>query len=184
MGANADQGSVYVFTPYTTQEDVALTIAAPGLLANDTDANGDALTPSVVAQPAHGTASVNANGSFLYTPAANWNGTDTFTYRVSDGTAYSNNAVVTVRVVAVNDPPVALPDGVLPSQVAKLLAADGAGGDTFGVSVAISGDTMVVGAPYDDVAANADQGSARVFVRSERELDPASHAHCGRRLGV
>jgi uncharacterized repeat protein (TIGR01451 family) len=47
----------------------------------------------------------------------------------------------------------------------KVLASDGAAGDQFGVSVAISGDTALVGAPYDDVEANADQGSAYVFVR-------------------
>ena len=52
------------------------------------------------------------------------------------------------------------------SQQAKLTAADGAAGDEFGCSVAISGDTAVVGARYDAVGANADQGSAYVFVRS------------------
>ena len=52
------------------------------------------------------------------------------------------------------------------SQQAKLTAADGAAGDWFGYSVAVSGDTAVVGAAGDDVGANADQGSAYVFARS------------------
>jgi hypothetical protein len=52
------------------------------------------------------------------------------------------------------------------SQQQKLTAADGAAYDNFGTSLAISGDTAVVGAPYDDVGADTDQGSAYVFVRS------------------
>jgi hypothetical protein len=48
----------------------------------------------------------------------------------------------------------------------KLTASDGAAGDEFGNSVAISGDTIVLGAPFDDVGANSSQGSAYVFVRS------------------
>ena len=52
------------------------------------------------------------------------------------------------------------------SKQAKLTAADGAANDYFGTSVAISGETVVVGAPDDNVGANEDQGSAYVFVRS------------------
>ena len=49
---------------------------------------------------------------------------------------------------------------------ATLVASDGAAGDYFGDSVSLSGDTLVVGVPYDDVGANVDQGSVRIFVRS------------------
>ncbi len=49
---------------------------------------------------------------------------------------------------------------------ARLLASDGAAGDQFGQSVAVDGDTIIVGAPYDDVGGIVDQGSAYVFVRS------------------
>ena len=55
------------------------------MLANDTDADGDALTAVLIAGPAHGTLTLNADGSFTYTPAAGYNGTDSFTYRASDG---------------------------------------------------------------------------------------------------
>jgi Ca2+-binding RTX toxin-like protein len=48
---------------------------------------------------------LNANGAFTYTPPANFNDTDTFTYRASDGTAQSNPATVTITVNAVNDAP-------------------------------------------------------------------------------
>ncbi len=91
----------------TTKEDTPVVI---NVKANDTDADGDALTTSLVTSPAHGAVSHNADGSFTYTPAANYNGTDTFTYRVSDGAATSAAATVTVKVTAVNDAPVANPD--------------------------------------------------------------------------
>ena len=63
----------------------------------------------------------------------------------------------------------------------KLTAADGAADDYFGYSVALSGDTAVVGAACDDVGANANQGSAYVFVRSGTHLEPAGAADRRRR---
>jgi VCBS repeat-containing protein len=83
-------------------------VGAPGLLANDSDQEGSALTAAKVTNPAHGTVTVNANGSFAYTPAANYNGPDSFTYRVNDGSANSIAATVTLTVNAVNVAPVAL----------------------------------------------------------------------------
>ncbi len=71
-----------------------------------TDADGDALTFSKVANPSHGSATVNANGSFTYTPATGYTGSDSFTFRAYDGKAYSNNATVTISISA-NNPPVA-----------------------------------------------------------------------------
>jgi len=55
------------------------------VLGNDTDADGDPLTAIVVSAPAHGALTLNANGGFSYTPAANYNGPDSFTYRANDG---------------------------------------------------------------------------------------------------
>ena len=57
------------------------------MLANDTDVDGDALTAVLVTGPAHGTLTLNADGSFTYTPDANYNGADSFTYSANDGTA-------------------------------------------------------------------------------------------------
>jgi VCBS repeat-containing protein len=84
--------------------------AGGGVLANDTDADGDQLTAAVVAPPAHGTVSFNADGSFTYTPDANYNGADSFTYRAYDGSAYSNVAMVHITVNPVNDAPAAVAD--------------------------------------------------------------------------
>src|SRR5207253_1542409 len=81
-----------------------------GVLANDTDPDGDTKTAALVAGPSHGTLTLNANGSFSYTPAADYNGPDSFIYNASDGTLTSNVATVAITVVAVNDAPVAAND--------------------------------------------------------------------------
>src|SRR5207244_3538338 len=64
----------------------------------------------LVSSPAHGTLVFNSNGSFTYTPGANYNGPDSFSYKANDGAADSNTAVVSINVTAVNDAPVANPD--------------------------------------------------------------------------
>ena len=91
----------------TTNEDSSIAI---NVLANDSDLEGDVLTPSVVTQPSHGAVTINANRTITYSPAANFNGTDSFTYRVSDGALSSNTATVTITVIPVNDAPVAAAD--------------------------------------------------------------------------
>jgi VCBS repeat-containing protein len=96
---------------FSTNEDTPLTVLAPGVLANDTDADGDSLTAIQVTGPAHGTLALNADGSFVYTPAANYSGNDSFTYKANDGTGDSVlAATVTITVHAVNDPPTAEDD--------------------------------------------------------------------------
>src|SRR5262249_58120311 len=61
---------------YVVAEDNVLTVAALGVLANDSDVDGDTLTASLVSSPTHGSLAFNADGSFTYTPNANYNGTD------------------------------------------------------------------------------------------------------------
>lgn len=86
--AGDDSASTPVATPVTVD-----------VLNNDTDADGDALTPALAAAPAHGTAVLNADGTVTYTPDAAFAGTDSFTYVDSDGYAQSNEATVTIDVV-------------------------------------------------------------------------------------
>ncbi|TVS20550.1 MAG: tandem-95 repeat protein [Planctomycetaceae bacterium] len=91
---------------YATDESVTLSVNAPGVLANDTDPDGDTLTAHLVDGPNYGTLTLNANGSFVYTPLDYYNGPDWFTYKASDGQLESNVTTVTITVNAVNNPPV------------------------------------------------------------------------------
>src|SRR5207237_31184 len=100
----------------TTNEDTALNVAAADVLGNDSDVDGDALTAILVSSPAHGSVTLNANGSVTYTPAANFNGGDSFTYKANDGTVDSNVATVSITVAAVNDAPVAVNDSYTPTE--------------------------------------------------------------------
>src|SRR5207237_8888291 len=112
---------------YTAIEDTPLTIASPGVLGNDTDVDGNPLTAAVVAQPAHGTVTVNADGSVTSTPAGNYNGSDSFTYKANDGIADSNVATVTLTVSAVNDAPAAAHDSYTTAEDTPLTIAAPAG---------------------------------------------------------
>ncbi|GAA4443733.1 VCBS domain-containing protein [Novipirellula rosea] len=88
-------------------------IAHSGVLQNDTDIDSTPLSvnTSLVTGPSNGTLSINADGSFRYTPDTNFSGTDTFTYQTNDGTQDSNVATVTITVNSVNDAPVTTASG-------------------------------------------------------------------------
>jgi VCBS repeat-containing protein len=90
---------------YSTAEDTRLTVAAPGVLANDSDPDNNPLSAALVSGPTHGTLTLNPDGSFTYTPAADYTGSDSFTYRASDGSLASDPVTVTLTVTAVNDTP-------------------------------------------------------------------------------
>ena len=89
----------------SVDEDGSLNQPPSGVLANDTDADGDGLTAQIVAPAENGTAALSANGSFTYTPEPDFNGTDQFTYRANDGRATSGVATVSITVNPVNDGP-------------------------------------------------------------------------------
>ncbi|MGB9367492.1 MAG: Ig-like domain-containing protein, partial [Xanthobacteraceae bacterium] len=74
------------------------------LIASDVDSAS--LTYSRVANAAHGTVTVNADGTFSYTPNADFNGSDSFTFKANDGFADSNVATINITVAPVNDAPV------------------------------------------------------------------------------
>src|SRR2546428_835198 len=95
---------------YTTPEDTQLTVSAPGVLANDSDVDGDTLSAVLVSGPTRGTLTLNGDGSLVYMPALNFNGTDSFTYKASDDQAQSGVATVTITVTPVNDALVAAND--------------------------------------------------------------------------
>ncbi|WP_206816215.1 Ig-like domain-containing protein, partial [Chroococcus sp. FPU101] len=99
----------------TTNEDTAVTIA---VLANDTDVDGNPRNLTSFTSGANGTVTRNDNGTpsnladdtLTYTPNANFNGTDSFTYQISDGLGGTSSATVSITVNAVNDVPVATDD--------------------------------------------------------------------------
>jgi VCBS repeat-containing protein/parallel beta-helix repeat protein len=105
---------------YSVAEDMTLVVATAGVLANDTDANSDPLTVALVGTTSNGTLTLNADGSFTYSPNPNFNGTDSFTYRINDGSANSNLAAVTITVYPLNDAPVANNDGFNASEDSAL----------------------------------------------------------------
>jgi len=105
-----DVPAVAVDDSYTVIEDTTLTVAAPGVLANDTDAEDDPLTASLVDDVEHGTLTLESDGSFVYIPDPDYYGEDTFTYVANDGFADSDPATVTITISNVNDSPAALDD--------------------------------------------------------------------------
>jgi VCBS repeat-containing protein len=92
----------------STDEDTAVTI---DVLGNDSDVDGDALSV-ISASATNGLVSINVDGTLEYTPNANFNGTDTISYEISDGNGATDTASVTVTVNAVNDGPVAADDAI------------------------------------------------------------------------
>ena len=111
----------------STLEDTLLTVATPGVLSNDQDVDGDPMTAQLVSGPSHGTLTLNADGSYTYLPAPNYYGSDSFTYRVTDGVLTSANATVNITVTAVNDPPVATNDSYTTPEDTALTVPVGTG---------------------------------------------------------
>jgi len=96
---NVNDAPVAVNDAYAMVEDTALIVDAPGVLGNDTDPENDPLSAILNVSPIHGELTLNANGSFVYTPDPNYNGTDSFTYHARDGALNSNIATVTITIV-------------------------------------------------------------------------------------
>ncbi len=81
-------------------ENSVLTVVAPGVLENDSDVDSLGLTAILMSDPVQGTLTLDADGSFIYTPVLNFSGIDSFTYKATDGSADSSIATVTIRVNA------------------------------------------------------------------------------------
>jgi hypothetical protein len=184
VGANADQGSAYVFTRSGTNWTQQAQLTATGGAANDffgvsIDLSGDtalvgALFDDVGANADQGSASVFTRSGTTWTQQAQLTAAggavgDAFGVSVA---LSGDTAIVGARLddVGANadqgSASVFTRSGTTWTQQAQLTAAGGAVGDQFGISVALSGDTAIVGAFADDVGANTDQGSASVFTRS------------------
>ncbi|MEI7656794.1 MAG: FG-GAP repeat protein [Phycisphaerae bacterium] len=184
VGSNADQGSAYVFvrsgTTWTQQSQLTATGGAAGDqfgvsvgISGSTIVVGASLD-DVGANTDQGSAYVFARSGTTWTQQAQLNGTggaasDLFGISV----AISADSIVvgaTGDDVGTNSNQgsafIFVRAGTGWSQQAQLNAIGGVGSDSFGVAVALSGETVIIGASGDDVASNTDQGSAYVFVRS------------------
>ncbi|WP_265947901.1 retention module-containing protein [Dechloromonas sp. A34] len=138
----------------TTAEDTPVTIL---VRANDSDADADPLTVTAFTNPANGTLTQNAQGNLVYTPNANFNGADSFTYTISDGQGGFDTATVTVNVGGSNDAPLANPDAGSTGEDATLVVSAANGviqndsdldGDSLSVSgIAFGASTGTVGSP-------------------------------------
>ena len=140
---------------FVVDEDGALAVFAEDLLANDTDVDGDALAATLVSGPTNGTLTFNADGSLTYLPNANFSGTDSFTYRASDGVAESAETTVTIRVEAVQDAPVAADDS-FEVDGALTVAAPGVLGNDADVDSAALTAALVTSTSNGVLSLNAD----------------------------
>lgn len=133
---------------FTVDEDAVLNA---DVSTNDSDIDSPVLTYAVNTDPANGTATMNADGTFVYTPNANYNGTDTFTYEVCDEGGNCVIATVTIVVnpmydaaVAVNDVYTVVEDGVLANNVGNNDENIDGGPLTFTLVVDVSNGTLVL----------------------------------------
>lgn len=130
---------------YSVAEDGSLTVPAPGVLGNDTNATA----ASLIGGTSHGNLALNANGSFTYTPDADYHGGDAFTYRATNGALSSNVATVSLTVTPVNDPPVITSTPVTSATVGQpyaydVNASDPDAGDTLAYALVTAPSWMTI----------------------------------------
>jgi VCBS repeat-containing protein len=128
-------------------EDSAISGAVIG-----SDVDGDALTYGVVSGPSNGSVSMNADGTFSYTPGANYNGADSFTFRANDGTANSADQIVSISISAVNDAPTAS-DAAVAGDEDTTITGTVVGADVDGDALTFD---LVTGAANGTVTLNSD----------------------------
>ena len=114
---------------YSLNKNTSLTLAAPGVLTNDLDIDGDTLVLDSIAviAPAHGSVQLSPDGAFTYTPIANFTGEDFFVYQVSDPQGGVAQAKVTLRIEMTNAAPVAQNDSYQLGEDEQLTVAATAG---------------------------------------------------------
>jgi len=143
---------VAVADSYTTAENTQLSVTAPGVFSNDSDVDNVNLEAIKVDEASHGTASfiLIGSGAFSYVPHLNFNGTDSFTYKLWDGEAYSNTVTVTINVTSVNNAPVCSP--------VSLNTAEDTNGQADPLCTDADGDTLTY-----SIVGPATSGNASVF---------------------
>jgi len=148
------------------------TLTELNLLANDTDLNGDTLTiDSIITAAGYGTVDIAADGkSVSYSPDANYNGSDEFSYQINDGQGGTSIANVTIDVTSVNDAPVAVDDSYTVNEDSLDNALEVLGNDTD-----VEGDTLTI----DSIASEPEHGTATVNEDGSRILYTPDSGYCG-----
>lgn len=132
---------------YSTVQNTPLAVAAPGVLGNDTDGDQDPLTATPGTDPANGTLTLAADGSFSYTPQRGFVGTDTFTYTAADPTGTSEPATVTITVTAATCDTTPPPGSIVGSAGNNIL--NGTAGADF--LYGLGGNDVILGRGGDDL---------------------------------
>jgi VCBS repeat-containing protein len=138
---------------YNTNEDTPLIAPAPGVLEGDTDVENSSLLAVLVSNVSNGTLILNNDGSFSYMPNANFNGTDSFTYKANDGAADSNVATVTITINPVNDQP------VLTVNQPSVTVDEGQTATDSGTVTDVDGDYVLLTASPFGLATNNNDGT-------------------------
>ena len=136
---NVNEAPVAVADSYSTLQSTQRVVDAPGVLANDSDVDSITITAILVDGVSHGLFELHADGSFVYTPTAGYNGPDSFTYKANDGELDSNTVTVSITVTSTNEAPtdIALDNntvaenGAANSVVGTLSSTDPDTGNTF-----------------------------------------------------
>ncbi|MEK7720296.1 MAG: Ig-like domain-containing protein, partial [Bacteroidota bacterium] len=102
---NVNEPPVAVADSYSVLKGGTLTVAAPGVLGNDSDPDGNTVTAIKVTDPVNGTLTLNANGSFTFIHNGSATTSDSFTYKVNDGTLDGNTVTVSITINPVSPPP-------------------------------------------------------------------------------
>jgi uncharacterized repeat protein (TIGR01451 family) len=100
LTTTANRAPVALADTYVVTKGMTLSVAAPGLLANDNDPDGDPLTVQLQSNVSHGSLSIGTDGAFSYIPGSGYLGEDTFTYQASDGYETSAEVTVTLDVIS------------------------------------------------------------------------------------
>ncbi|MCA9166767.1 MAG: tandem-95 repeat protein, partial [Planctomycetales bacterium] len=145
---------------YTLDEDTPLVTStrAAGVVGNDVDADGNVLTATLEIGPEHGGVSLNEDGTFTYVPLDNYNGPDSFTYRVTDGVDEAGPVTVNLMVTPVNDPAIGGSDSyfLLPDSTLDVSAANGLLRNDRDIESDALTAKLVTAATHGAVTVNAD----------------------------
>ncbi len=163
---------------YSTNSNTPLNVAAPGVLTNDSDPDLDGLTAQLVSGPLHAAVfALNANGGFSYTPTFNYAGPDSFTYKASDGVAFSNTVTVNINVIDTVPPDLTAsvgsatlwpPNHELVNVGLNISASDNSGGPVS-ISVAVFSDEDDLAPDSGNFSPDAkDIAAGTLRLRSER----------------